>query len=136
MDKLEVIVSILTIIVGIFVSYFFYKLNKSNILNNQKDSERYYRINVVINEYKKLLATNKSSDIPGLISAGIATLHDEEEAKEAVEAVANLQGKRNPLSSRQSEIEEIGILKFFQHITHQQYITNQMDSIIKKLREN
>jgi hypothetical protein len=68
-----------------------------------------------------------------LIQAGIANLKNEDEAKEAIAQVANLQAGRNPLSNRKDAIEKVGILKFFQNITPQECQTSEIDKIIERL---
>jgi len=100
-----------------------------------EDSKYDERINAVVKEYGQLLRSHKSSDIPALIQAGICTLQNEGEALESIIRISNMQCHRNPLSDWKSAIEEVGVLRFFQNITYQQYMTpGKLDEIIRNLR--
>ncbi len=81
-----------------------------------------------------MIRDNISTDIPALIRANIANLQDEAEAKQAVVEISKQQG-RNPLSSKKEDIEEVGILNFFQNITLRQYKAQQIDEILNSLRK-
>jgi hypothetical protein len=122
----------------IFTCYLMYLLQKRNekIQNElHSDSKRQERINRVVSEYTDLRRNLKSSDIPGLIEANIAGLETEQEAKEAIRLISLTQNNKNPLSSLQQSIEEIGILKFFRNITRMDYMTGKTTEIIKKLKD-
>lgn len=130
---IALIISILGIVITGGIAIYVYK--KTNVLTVvlHEDNKRDERINTVVHGYAQLLRSNKSSDIAALIQAGMATLQDEGEAREAIKRISALQAQRNPLSERQSVIEAVGILRVFQNITYQQYVTGRLDEIIRSL---
>lgn len=137
MDKstIEIILLVIAIIIAIVVPIRLSKKDANHASELHDNSEKTVRINAVVTKYAELLKY-QSSDIPALIQAGMTTLQSEEEAKEAVAQIANLQGQRSPLSSRESAIMEVGILRFFRNITLRQYQAGKMKEIIDKLRKN
>lgn len=127
------VISLLISILGIFIAiYTFIKTNRLS-LSLHDDTKGETRINAVVFEYRRLYTSSQSSNISALIQAGMSTLQNESEAKEAIKRIATLHAK--PLSPYQKEIEEVGILRFFQNITFQQYnIPGKFDEIISELR--
>lgn len=140
MDKttLEIILTIIGLIIAIIAvafTIYFYRKNESYTLVLHEDNKKTERINAVVTEYRRLLTSSSSNDIPALIRAGMATLQSEGEAREAIETIANLQNQRSPLSDRKAAIEHVGILKFFRNITIRQYMAGEIDAIIARLRK-
>ena len=136
-DNILIILTILLLIAAVIVPYAIYKIMKNDSNSRYKKEGRNERIDNVVLKYCELVNSRprKSSDIPALILARINTLECEDEAKEVIDEITK-QTQRNPLSDRKNAIENVGILNFFQHITHQQYMNNEMDEIIKKLQNN
>jgi hypothetical protein len=128
------ILSIVGIVVSACVAIYVHKESSEQNIALHEDSKREERVVAVVDEYRRLLNSNKSSDIPALIQAGMANLLNEAEASDTIRRIADLQGQRNPLSSKKNDIEAIGILKFFKNITYDDYRNNKIDEVISNLR--
>ena len=148
LSVLALVISILGILISSGVAIYVYrKTYKQAEVHHEdslhktaaqhEDSLRESRIGGVVSEYQRLLHSKKSSDLRGLIQAGMAKLANEEEAQEAIKRIANLQGQRNPLSTKQNDIETVvGVLRFFQNITDDECKTpGKLDEIISALRK-
>ena len=141
---LGIIISGVAIYIAIYVYQKVYKQaeihHEESLRRTEAQHEnnlREARINPVVGKYQELLNSHISSDIDALTRIGISNLLSEEEAREAIRQIANLQGGRNPLSSKQKEIEEVGVLRFFQNITRDQLkIQGKLDEIIGILRND
>ena len=129
------IVGIIVALAAIIVTIRLNKKNEKKVIELHVDQQRSDRIDAVVNEYAQVLRQGKSVDIPGLIRSNISTLKTEDEAREAVTKISNLQAQRNPLSSYQEKIEHVGVLIFFRNITLEQYKANQIDDVIRKLNK-
>lgn len=129
------IISILGIIISGGIAIYVYRKTNIQTLILHEDSKRGERISSVVNKYHQLLVSHNSSDMVGLIRAGMATLKDDDEAREVIQSVANLQSQRNPLSNWQSDVEQVGILRFFQNITDKEFMeAGKCEEIIRNLR--
>lgn len=136
MSIIALVISILGIVISSGVAIYVYRKTYKQAEVHHEDSLRENRINAVVSEYQRLLHAGKSSDLYGLIQAGMGNLAYEEEAQEAIKRIANLQGQRNPLSTNQNDIEAVGVLRFFQNITDSQSKTpGKLEEIISVLRK-
>lgn len=138
MALISLAVSILAIFLAIISIVTAFRLNKKSILHSSilhENMAKNHRIENVVNKYMELLYGSKSSDLHGLIEAGIANLSDDEEIKEACRQIANLQAQRDPIQYRKNDIEKIGLLKFFKNITLRQSKSGELDEVINRLLE-
>lgn len=66
----------------------------------------------VVDDYMKLLRSATTSGVYGLADSGIASLRDDQDAREAVRRIA-LQAGKNPLGTASTELAKIDLVKFF-----------------------
>ena len=77
----------------------------------REESEK--RILDVVDRY--LINTSKASGIEGLIRAGIKNLKNDDEIKDALNRIENIEGKN--VCQEYQKIEEFGLYRFFQNVT-------------------
>lgn len=93
-------------------------------------------ISRVVDDYMKLLRSATTSGIYGLADSGIASLRDDQDAREAVRRI-ELQAGNPPLGAASTELANIDLVKFFRFFRERglRFERTSVANAIEKMRK-